>query len=74
MLNGSEAIMEYLKTRLDIEPGGTTADGKFTLKEVECLGACVNAPVAQIGRQYYENLTLEKVDKMLEDVMKENKQ
>ena len=43
----------------------TTADGKFTLKEVECLGACVAAPVCQIGKKYYENLTPEKIDEIL---------
>ncbi len=66
MLRGSETIMEYLKTRLDIKPGETTTDGRITLKEVECLGACVNAPVAQLGRDYHENLTLEKLDRLLE--------
>jgi NADH-quinone oxidoreductase subunit E len=46
----------------------TTVDGKFTLREVECLAACANAPVAQVGKKYYENLTLEKIDAMLDEL------
>jgi len=65
MLNGSEKVLEHLKKRLGVELNGTTADGKFTLKEVECLGACVTPPVCQIGKQYYENLTPEKIDEIL---------
>lgn len=65
MLNGAEHILEYLKKKLQIGLNETTADGKFTLKEVECLGACVAAPVCQIGKQYYENLTPEKIDEIL---------
>lgn len=65
MLNGAEAIMEHLKKRLNIALNETTADGKFTLKEVECLGACVAAPVCLIGKQYYEKLTPEKIDEIL---------
>lgn len=65
MLCGSRGIVEHLETKLDIKMGQTTADGKFTLKEVECLGACVNAPMFQIDEQYYENLTKDKVDEIL---------
>lgn len=65
-LNGSEEIVEHLKKRLNIGFNETTPDGKFTLREVECLGACVSAPVCQIGKAYHENLTTEKVDTLLE--------
>ncbi|WP_114833774.1 NADH-quinone oxidoreductase subunit NuoE family protein [Aquicella lusitana] len=65
MLNGSEKILAHLKNRLNVDVNETTADGKFTLKEVECLGACVTPPVCQIGKTYYENLTAEKIDEIL---------
>jgi len=64
-LNGSEKILEHLKKRLGIELNETTPDGMFTLKEVECLGACVSPPVCQIGKKYYESLTPEKIDEIL---------
>ncbi len=54
-----------LRNLLQIELNETTTDGKFTLKSVECLGACTGAPVCQIGKKYYENLTLEKIDEIL---------
>jgi len=57
MLRGSEEIVEHLEKKLDIKLGETTSDKKFTLKEVECLGACGGAPMMQIGRKYHENLT-----------------
>ena len=65
MLNGSQKIIQHLKARLGIDVNETTADGKFTLKEVECLGACVAPPVCQIGKKYHENLTAEKVDEII---------
>ena len=65
MLCGSGGIVEHLQNTLGIKLGETTADGKYTLKEVECLGACVGAPMLQIGKQYYEHLTPEKVDEIL---------
>ncbi|MGE3318149.1 MAG: NADH-quinone oxidoreductase subunit NuoE [Candidatus Berkiella sp.] len=65
MLRGSEQIVDYLQTKLGIKLGETTKDGKFTLKHVECLAACGVAPMMQIGRQYHENLTPEKIDKIL---------
>jgi NADH-quinone oxidoreductase subunit E len=64
-LNGAEAMLEHFKKRLGIHLNETTADGKFTLREVECLGACVAPPVCQIGKTYYEHLTPEKIDEML---------
>jgi len=66
MLCGSDAIVKHLEQRLGIKLGETTPDGKITLKEVECLAACCGAPMFQIGKTYYENLTPEKVDRILE--------
>lgn len=66
MLLGSDTVVDHLSDKLGINLGETTTDGRFTLKEVECLGACVNAPVIQIGDKYYENLTEEKIDQVLE--------
>ncbi len=66
MLCGSDEIVAHLEKRLGIKLGGTTSDNKFTLKEVECLAACGNAPMFQIGRDYHENLTPEKVDQILD--------
>ena len=66
MLCGSDTIVEHLEKRLGIKLGQTTPDGRFTLKEVECLAACGGAPMLQIGKQYYENLTPEKLDAILD--------
>jgi len=68
MLCGSKNVVAHLKKKLDIGFGQVTADKKFSLKEVECLGACVNAPVMQIGSQYYENLTSDKIDNILDNL------
>ncbi|MGR3914274.1 MAG: NADH-quinone oxidoreductase subunit NuoE [Gammaproteobacteria bacterium] len=65
MLRGSAAIVSHLEKKLQIKLGDTTADGKFTLREAECLAACAGAPMMQIGREYYENLTPERVDEIL---------
>ncbi len=72
MLSGSTEIVEHLKKRLKISTNETTADGKFTLKEVECLAACAAAPVFQMGKKYYEHLTPEKIDKILDELEKKN--
>jgi NADH-quinone oxidoreductase subunit E len=66
MVNDSDRIVEHLQQRLGVRMGETTEDGRFTLKEVECLGACGGAPMMQIGRQYYENLTPEIIDSILD--------
>jgi len=68
MLRGSEEIVKHLQDKLGISLGETTPDGKFTIKEVECLGACVGAPMCLIGRDYHENLTPEKMDAILENL------
>jgi NADH-quinone oxidoreductase subunit E len=70
MLCGSDDVVEHLENKLGIKMGETTGDGMFTLKEVECLGACVNAPVMQIGNKYYEKLSKEKIDKLIESLDK----
>ena len=66
MLLGSEQIVKHLEEKLGIKLGETTPDGKFTIKEVECLGACVGAPMCLIGRDYHEHLTPEKIDAILD--------
>lgn len=66
MLLGSDTVVNHLSNKLGINLGETTTDGRFTLKEVECLGACVNAPMIQIGDKYFENLTEEKIDQVLD--------
>ncbi|MCP4995075.1 MAG: NADH-quinone oxidoreductase subunit NuoE [Gammaproteobacteria bacterium] len=66
MINGSDKILEHMESRLGIKLGETTEDDRFTLKEVECLGACGGAPMFQIGTKYYENLTPELVDSILD--------
>ncbi|MFW0776601.1 MAG: NADH-quinone oxidoreductase subunit NuoE [Rickettsiales bacterium] len=65
-LRGSDAIVDACKKKLGIEVGETTPDGVFTLKEAECLGACVNAPMCQVGDHYYEDLTPENVERILD--------
>ncbi|MEO8712388.1 MAG: NAD(P)H-dependent oxidoreductase subunit E, partial [Parafilimonas sp.] len=67
MLNGSDNIIAYIEDKLGIKPGETTADGMFTLKTVECLGACGYAPMMQFGKNYREHLTKEKVDQLIDE-------
>ena len=66
LLRGSDDVMGHLREKLGIGPGEVTADGRFSIKIVECLGACGGAPMMQIGREYYENLTPEKIDSILD--------
>jgi len=66
LLRDSAAVVAHLENKLDIKLGGTTADGRFTLRSVECLGACVNAPMMQVDKDYHENLTTDKIDTVLE--------
>ncbi len=70
MLRGSEEIIEYIKQKLNIKVGETTPDGLFTLKTVECLGACGYAPMMQLGKHYREHLTKEKVDAIVDECRK----
>lgn len=69
MLCNSNGIVEVIKKKLGIEMGGTTEDGLFTLNEVECLGACVNAPMVQINDNYYEDLKESDMERILDDLM-----
>jgi NADH-quinone oxidoreductase subunit E len=70
MLRGSDDIIAYIENTLGIKPGETTADGLFTLKTVECLGACGYAPMMQLGKHYREHLTKEKVDAIIDECKK----
>jgi NADH-quinone oxidoreductase subunit E len=70
MLNGADHIVAHLEKQLGIKLGETTADGRFTLKEVECLGACCGAPMMQVDKTYHEFLTPEKVDEILKGLKK----
>ncbi|HTV19157.1 MAG TPA: NAD(P)H-dependent oxidoreductase subunit E [Polyangiaceae bacterium] len=64
-LRGSDAILDHCQRRLGVGIGQTTADGKFTLRTAECLASCGTAPMMQVDKTYYENLTPEKVDEIL---------
>ena len=68
LLGNSEEIMSHLEKRLGIKPGETTPDNKFTLMEVECLASCDTAPVVQINEDYHEDLTPEKLDRILDSL------
>ncbi len=64
-LRGAEQVTSFLKRKLGIECGQTTADGRFTLSEVECLASCGTAPMMQVNDDYHENLSEEKIDQIL---------
>ncbi|HEU0063502.1 MAG TPA: NAD(P)H-dependent oxidoreductase subunit E [Flavisolibacter sp.] len=70
MLNGSDQIIDYIQQKLNIKTGETTTDGMFTLKTVECLGACGYAPMMQLGKNYREHLTKDKIDRIVDDCRK----
>jgi NADH-quinone oxidoreductase subunit E len=70
MLNGSDGIIKYIFDKLGIKPGETTKDGLFTLKTVECLGACGYAPMMQMGKTYREHLTEEKINSIIDECRK----
>jgi NADH-quinone oxidoreductase E subunit len=65
-LGGAEKVTAFIKKKLGIEPGQTTPDGRFTLSEVECLASCGTAPMMQINDDYYENLTVAKINEILD--------
>ena len=73
-LCGAEDIINHLEQKLNIKVGETSSDGMFTLKAVECLGSCGTAPMMQVGADYHENLSIEKVDKLVDGFRQENKQ
>jgi len=65
-LRGSDAVVQACRSKLGIDVGGTTADGLFTLVEVECLGACVNAPILQVNDDFYEDLDAPATETLLD--------
>ena len=67
-LCGEERLIEHLTQKLGVQPGQTTPDGKFTLLEVECLASCGTAPAMQVNDTYHEQLTEEKIDRILEEL------
>lgn len=68
MLGGAEALMHHIEKKYDVAPGGTTADGKLTFKEFECLGACRHAPVVMVDKTYHECVTPDDIDKIIDDL------
>ena len=70
-LLGADSLIGYLEETLGIKKGETTQDGLFTLISVECLGSCASAPMMQINDEYYENLTKEKVNRILDELRKQ---
>ena len=72
-LRNSDSVLTSCIKRLGIKPGETTADGMFTLSEVECLAACVNAPMVQIDDDYYEDLDADSMQHILDELSKGNK-
>ena len=73
MLNGADDLISYLETKTGVKTGEVSEDGLVSVKKVECLGACVGAPMFQIGDQYYENLTQQKIDEILDGLRSEAK-
>ena len=73
MLRGGEEILAHCSKKLEIGHKQTTPDGVFSLEEVECLGACCGAPAMQVNYEYYENLTAEKVDALIEKLKRSDK-
>jgi NADH-quinone oxidoreductase subunit E len=65
MLRGSEELMAHIEEKYQVAPGGTTADGKFTFKEFECLGACRHAPAVMVDKAYHECVTPDAFDKLI---------
>ena len=72
-LNGAEDIVKYIEKKLNIKVGETTKDGMFSLKVAECLGSCGTAPMLQCGAAFHENLTIEKVNSIVENYRYEGK-
>lgn len=73
-MNGAEDVVKHIEKKLNIKDGETTKDGMFTLKTVECLGACGYAPMLQCGASFHEHLTMEKVDFLIEKYRAEGRQ
>ncbi len=64
----AERLIDHLAQKLGVASGHTTADGRFTLSTVECLGSCGTAPVVMVNDTYHENMTIEKLDRLLEEL------
>lgn len=69
-LLGARSLVEHLEEKLGIKPGETTEDGLFTLNEVECLGSCGTAPMMQVNDVFYENLTIPRLDELIQEMRK----
>ena len=67
-MRGAEGVIEHLCNRLGIEPGQTTADGRFTLSTVECLGSCGTAPVVMVNEAYHENMSPARLDALIDEL------
>ena len=65
-MRGAEGVIAHLSRKLGVKPGETTPDGAFTLTEVECLGSCGTAPVVMVNEAYHENMSAEKLDRLIE--------
>ena len=70
-MRGSDAIVTHLEKRLGCHVGQTSKDGKVTLRTAECLASCGTAPMMQVDKKYYENLTVDQVDKILDDLLRD---
>jgi NADH-quinone oxidoreductase subunit E len=68
LLRGSEQLIHHIEEKYGVGPGETTVDGRFTFKEVECLGACRDAPAVLIGRRYHEKVSAETLDTLIDDL------
>lgn len=68
MLGGAEELMAHIENKYQVQPGGTTADGRFTFKEFECLGACRNAPAVMVDKAYHECVTPEAIDRLIDSL------
>ena len=73
MLRGSDEILSFCEKKLAIQVGGISKDKMFSLSRVECLGACVNAPVVKINENYYEDLDLNSTDKLINNISNDKK-
>jgi NADH-quinone oxidoreductase E subunit len=73
MLRGSDNLIEHLEHKLGVKVGETTPDSMFTLSEVECLGSCGTAPMMQVNNDYYDDLTKEKLDNLIDEFRKQGK-
>ena len=68
LAGGAERLVEYLERKLEINSGGTTSDGLFTLQTVQCLAACGNAPAMRVNDELYDDLTIEKIDMLIDQL------